>query len=543
MIALLRDNQLLLLFVVVAIGYPLGRVRLAGSTIGVAAVLFAGLAVGALDDELRLPEIVYQLGLVIFVYTVGLSSGPGFVAAFRRRGLQYTAWAGGLLLGAAGLTWLARVALGLEATHAAGLFAGSLTNTPALAGILEYLRDHDAGAAALSEPVVAYSVAYPMGVVGVILAMAVVRRAWRIDYMREAARARDVAAGQRSLENRTVRITSPEAIGRTVRELDQRHRWGVTFGRIQRDGKRHLVTEQTAFQSGDLVSVIGASEDVARAVSFLGEESGEELHLDRKALDYRRIFVSNPAVAGHRLRDLNLPQQYGALVTRVRRGDVELAPHGDTVLELGDRVRVVTARDNMPAVSHFFGDSLRSLSEIDILTFSLGLAAGLLVGVAPIPLPGGLTLKLGQAGGPLVVALLLGALGRTGPLVWGLPYNANLTLRQMGLVLFLAGVGTNAGRAFVTTMSDREGLLIFGAGAAVTMLTALAALWAGYRLLRVPMNVLLGMVAALHTQPAVLGFALEETEDDLPNIGYAAIYPIATIAKIATAQVLIALWT
>lgn len=161
----------------------------------------------------------------------------------------------------------------------------------------------------------------------------------------------------------------------------------------------------------------------------------------------------------------------------------------------------------------------------------------------PIPLPGGLTLKLGQAGGPLVVALALGALGRSGPLVWGLPYNANLPLRQMGLLLFLAGVGTNAGRAFVTTLGDREGLLIFVAGAGVTMLTALAALWAGYRLLRVPMNVLLGMVAALHTQPAVLGFALEETEDDLPSIGYAAIFPIATIAKIAIAQVLIALWT
>lgn len=543
MIALLRDNPLLLLFVVVAIGYPLGRLRVAGSTIGVAAVLFAGLAVGAMSADLRLPEIVYQLGLVIFVYTVGLSSGPGFVASFRRRGLQYTTWAVALLALAAVLVALARAALGLASTHAAGLFAGSLTNTPALAGILEYLRDHHASAAQLSEPVVAYSVAYPMGVVGVILAMVIVRRAWRIDFQREAARAIDVAAGQRNLENRTVRVTNPAAIGRTVRDLDQQHRWGVTFGRIQRAGRRDLVGEQTEFQRGDLVSVIGATPDVAQVVAFLGEESEEELHLDRKALDYRRIFVSNPAVAGHRLRDLNLPQQYGALVTRVRRGDVELAPHGDTVLELGDRVRVVTARDNMATVSRFFGDSLRSLSEIDILTFSLGLAAGLLLGAVPFPFPGGLTLKLGQAGGPLVVALALGALGRTGPFVWGLPYNANLTLRQMGLVLFLAGIGVNSGHDFVMTMGDREGLLIFGAGAAVTMLTALAALWTGYRLLRVPMNVLLGMVAALHTQPAVLGFALEETEDDLPNIGYAAIFPIATIAKIAIAQVLIALWT
>ena len=194
----------------------------------------------------------------------------------------------------------------------------------------------------------------------------------------------------------------------------------------------------------------------------------------------------------------------------------------------------------MDRISRFFGDSYRALSEIDILTFSLGISLGLLVGLIPIPLPGGISFTLGFAGGPLVVALILGALGRTGPLIWSLPYSANLTLRQIGLVMFLAGVGTKAGNAFVTTFAQGGGVALFLAGAVITTLTALATLWVGYRLLKIPMSLLMGMVAGLHTQPAVLGFALEQTENDLPNLGYANMFALAGITKIILAQLLVA---
>jgi putative transport protein len=211
------------------------------------------------------------------------------------------------------------------------------------------------------------------------------------------------------------------------------------------------------------------------------------------------------------------------------------------VLELGDRVRVLTHRERMDAVSGFFGDSYRALSEIDILTFSLGLALGLLLGIVPVPLPGGIVFRLGFAGGPLIMALILGALGRTGPMVWSLPYSANLTLRQIGLVLFLAGVGTRSGYAFVTTFAQGGGILLFAAGAGITCITALATLWVGHKLLKIPLSLLIGMLSGLQTQPAVLGFALEQTGNDLPNIGYATVYPIATIAKIFLAQLLLTL--
>lgn len=540
-VRLLSENPLLLLFVIAAISFPLGRLKFKGVSLGVAAVLFVGLGIGALDPGLKLPEIIYTLGLVIFVYTIGLSSGPGFFASFRRKGVRDNAFAAGLLLFAAGLVVPAARALGLQSTVAAGMFTGALTNTPALAAVLEFIKGSASPAQMeqlLAEPVLGYSVVYPMGVIGVIAVVVLLTRVWRVDYAQDAARVRGMRTAQ-NLVSRTMRITSGEAAGQAIEQLMGRNDWDVIFGRRKHAGELALAGGKTVLEPGDLVSVVGTPEEVERVRTALGEYSDEALELDRTEMDYRRIFVSNPQVAGIRLRDLNIPQQFGALVTRVRRGDVEFLAHDDTTLELGDRVRVVTRRENMDAVSGFFGDSFRALAEIDVLSFSLGLALGILLGQLPIPLPGGIVFKLGTAGGPLVVALILGTRERTGPIVWTLPFNANLTLRQIGLVLFLAGVGTRAGYAFVSTLAQGGGLALFLAGALVTMLTTALAMGIGYKVLKIPMGVLLGIVAGVQTNPAVLGFAVEQTENDLPNLGYATVYPVATILKIILAQALV----
>jgi len=539
----LVDNPLLLLFLVVAIGYPLGRIKVKGVSLGVASVLFAGLAVGAIDRDLKVPEIIYQLGLILFVYTIGLANGRAFFASFRRDGARNSL----LTVGIVGIALLLTVAehaiFEIKPTLTAGMFAGSLTNTPALAGELEYLKEYGPAAdreQTLAEPVVGYSVTYPIGVLGFIVAMFVAQRAWKIDYRHEARRVRDIAESPQQLENRTIRVTHPAATSLPIKDLIKNHGWEVVFGRLRRDGKVEIVTADTHLRVGDLVTVVGTEEDLDRVALFMGAPSDEHIELDRSQLDYRRIFVSEPAVVGHHLRDLKLPDAFGAVVTRVRRGDVEFLPQADTVLEPGDRVRVVAPRNSIPAISRYFGDSYRALSEIDVLTFSLGLALGLLVGALPIPLPGGASLKLGLAGGPLIVALVLGTLDRTGPLVWTIPYSANLTLRQFGLILFLAGVGTRAGYAFVSTVRGGDGIVLLGAGALITFSVALSVFWVGYRLLRIPMGLLIGMAAGLQTQPAALGFALEQSEDELPNLGYAAVFPLATIAKIIAAQVLLA---
>lgn len=546
MIQVLLDNPLLLLFVVTAIGYPLGHIKIKGSSLGVAAVLFVGLAFGSLHPDLKLPEIVYTFGLVLFVYTIGLSSGPAFFASFRRKGLRDNLLIVGGLGLAAGLAVGAFYLLDLKSTLAAGLFTGSMTNTPALAALLEQIKGFappDLVDQMVSEPVVGYSIAYPIGVIGPIMAIFILQRLWHIDYAREAKASPDLGATNQQLLAHTIRVTRADAGHLPVHDLIQQQQWNVIFGRIKRSqDPLTLVKGDTRLMVGDLVTMIGTEEDLAEVTTYLGEPSNERLELDRTEYDFRRMFVSNPRVVGHRLRDLDLPQQFGAIVTRLRRGDVELLVNGDTVLEPGDRVRVLAKPENMAAVSKFFGDSYRALSEIDLLTFSLGVTLGLLLGSIPIPLPGGVTFKLGLAGGPLIVGLILGNQGRTGPLVWAMPYSGNLVLRQIGLILFLAAVGTRSGYAFVNTFAQSGGIYIFLAGAAITCVTAVAVLSLGHYLLKIPMGLLTGLLAGMQTQPAVLGFALEQSENDLPNIGYATVYPIATIAKILLAQLILTIF-
>jgi putative transport protein len=538
MLDLLAENPLLLLFTVAGLGFPLGRLQLRGVSLGVAAVLFAGLAVGALDPRLKLPEMVHLLGLVLFVYAVGLSSGPAFVASLKRDGLRWNGLALTVLLLGAGAALAAARLLHLSGGAAAGLFAGALTNTPALAAVLDAVKHGPLRSAALLEaPVVAYSVAYPMGVAAVVLALALARRLWRPDFAAEASALGAQGLGGEELAGVTVRFerAAPVRLAALLGGEGLR----VTFGRIRRGTSTLVASPEEQLQPGDLVTVVGSPPELQRAIAALGELAEARIDLDRSELDQRRVFVSRPEAAGRRLEDLGL-ERLEATVTRVRRGDAELLPFPGLVLELGDRVRVVARATRMAEVTALFGDSYRGVSELDFFTFALGIALGLLLGTLPIPLPGGLHFTLGVAGGPLAAALLLGTIGRVGPLVFSQPYGANLALRQVGLVLFLAGVGTRAGWSFWTTLGGGGGALLFAAGAGLTFAVAVGALFVGHRLLRIPFSILSGMVAGIHTQPAVLGYAQGQAGNDLPAIGYASVYPAATIAKIVLAQALLA---
>ncbi len=543
MTQLLLDNPVLLLMAVAATGYVVGEIRILGANLGASAVLFAGIAFGALHPEMRLPEVITTIGLVFFLYTIGLSNGPAFFTSFRKKGLRDSLLVVGVIGAAALLTLAVHFALGLNGRVTAGLFAGSLTNTPALAGTVEFLKTNtppEMLEAVLDDPVIGYSIAYPMGVIGMIAAILLAQRWWKIDYGREARELGVPTALDRPLANRTIRVTREEATRAPLHDLVNENRWDVLFGRMKRNDGRVVLADPVDYvEVGALITVIGAPEDVERVTRFFGVLSDEQLVLDRSDYDFRRVFISNPRIAGHRLRDLNLFQQFGAIITRIRRGDVEWLAHDDTTLELGDRVRVVARPDAMSAVSRFLGDSYRALSEINLLTFSLGIMAGLLIGLIPVPVPGGLTFKLGFAGGPLLVGLVLGRIGRTGSLFWHLSYSGNMLLRQIGLVLFFAGVGTRAGYTFVETLGQAGGPAIFLGGIVVTCSSALLMLWTGYRVLGIPMSRLTGMLAGLQTQTAVLSVALDQSRNDLPNAGYATVYPVATIAKIIAAQLLL----
>jgi putative transport protein len=405
------------------------------------------------------------------------------------------------------------------------------------------LRASGASEAVLAEPVIGYSIAYPVGVLGMIFAVLAGRWLWRIDYQAESEKLRGFHLVEQAFFNRTIVVTQPQVTGIPLHQLIDDHGWDILVTRIKRNGTTFLAGANITLELGDLVNALGAPADVDAAMHGLGEASSEQLTYDLSEYDSRRIFVSNPDIAGRRLADLRLPQQYGALVTRVRQGDIDLLADGNTVLELGDRVRVVAKRDELPKLTKLFGDSYKALSEINLLSFGVGAMLGLLIGLVPIPLPGGLTLELGYAGGPLLVALILGALRRTGPIVWTLPYSANLTLRQFGLTLLLAGIGVRSGYTFFSTLAQSGGVVIFLAGAGITLVVAFLTLWLGYKVLKIPYPMLTGMLAALQTQPAVLGFSLEQSKNEIPNIGYALVFPIATISKIVLAQLLYQLLT
>ena len=540
MIELLKEQPLLLLFLVAAIGYPLGLIRVAGSSLGVAAVLFVGLAFGALDPDLRVPPVIYELGLMLFVYTIGLSSGPGFFRAFKSGGLRYNLLVGGMLLFAAAMAVALSLGFKLPAAEVAGLFAGGLTNTPALAGVVEALKLNGASEAAQAQPVVGYSIAYPMGVLGVILVIQILTRLFKVDYGREARQLKEMGGSAEDIVNMTLRVTRTDIAGVSVGELVKGKEWHALFSRLRRGEEEFLVKASTTLCSGDLVSVIGTEADILPVVAFLGERASDvALGDDRGTYDYRRVFVSNHQLFGRHLSELNITERLGALVTRVRRGDLDLLATASTVLEPGDRVRVVAPRDRMRDVSKFFGDSYKALSEIDILSFSLGLVIGVLLGQVPVPLPGGGVFRLGNAGGPLVVAIILGWRERTGPLVWTIPYSANLTLRQIGIVMFLAGVGTRSGYAFFQTLAGANGLPLFLGGLLITCGTAVVALVIGHKVMKIPFSLLIGMVSGMQTQPALLTFSAQQTGNDVPNMGYASVYPVAMVLKIILAQVIL----
>ncbi|MGV3617579.1 MAG: aspartate:alanine exchanger family transporter [Fimbriimonas sp.] len=538
MVETLASNPLLLLFVVCAIGYPLGRIRIGGASLGTASVLFVGIAFGAVDPSLRLPDIVYLAGLALFIYTIGLSSAPGFFGAFNRRGLRDTLLALGVLLAAGVMDYLLARRLGMPGAVASAMYSGSFTNASGLAGVIESVKAAGGDTLALSAPVVGYSLAYPIGIVGPMIVMLVARRLSGVDYRAEAMTIPSFRRSQQKLEVRTIEVTRPEVARWTVADLAKTQAEDVVLGRVSRHGETMLASGDLRFELGDLVVATGPAGGLDRLTECLGRASDVTLHLDRSDFDVRRVFVSNPDIVGRPLRDLAIPQRIGATITRVRRGDVDLVPSGDTKFELGDRVRVLTRRENMGEVSRFFGDSYKALSEVDFLAVSLGIAVGLLLGLVPIPLPGGITFRLGFAGGPLVVALILGRLGRTGSIVWNLPYSASLTLRQLGLILFAAGIGTRAGYDFYHTLSEGRGLEVFASGALLTFGAGALMFIVGHRLLRIPMNHLLGLYAGAQTQPVVLGFAVDQTKNELPNAGYATIFPLATIFKILVAQVL-----
>jgi putative transport protein len=521
----LEGSVLLRLFLVIALGYLLGDLKLPGGfRFGVAAVLFVGLAFGAWSPGLRLPEEIQSLGLVLFVYCIGLQAAAGFFRSLQRDGLPLNgAVMLALLAAAAGFWALARAGI-VPRELAAGLFCGSLTNTLALGAATEAAAHAGRPAGVVDQIVLGYGVAYPLAVLAVLLL---------IQWLSSRPAPGPAADAGEAPVSMTIEVERSAAAGGVM------GRHGVVLTRVRGpDGSVQLVTPATPLPVGALVVAVGARSRLAAAAAELGRESTTALHEDRAGYEIRRYLVSNPAIVGRRLGDLGV-EAAGGVVSRVRRGDVDLPVSGGMVLQLGDRVRVVSTRARQAELTRFFGDSLTTASEMGYLSFALGIVAGLALGQIPVPVPGlDQPLRLGAAGGALVAALLLGRLGRTGPFIWQITYGANLTLRHLGMLLFLACVGVKAGGGLVALLqADGLKLLLLSLAA---VLGAHAVLLAALRLAgRRAIPTVLGVMCGFQTQPAALSLAAERTDVGGLHTAYATVYPLALVGKIVLAQLLL----
>ncbi len=531
------EEALFYLFLAAAFGSFLGNLKFRGNSLGVATVLFVGLAIGAARPEVKIPDVLKLLGLSIFVYSIGLSSGQAFFRSMKSRG------AANMILAILSLSilsicvGLSAVFFGFNAAGAAGLLAGITTNTPALAGLLDAIQTRGgADVEAMSNSaVVGYSISYPMGILGLMIAVALMRRLLRVDYAAETqALGSEFPSGQ-PIVNNTVQVTQAAVVGITLREFTRQKGSNVIFGRLRRNQNNSLCYYDMVFQSGDLISITGEIPEVERVSALLGHTVEQDLSDDHTVFLMRRIVVSNPKVAGKTIASLNLTEQYQVVLTRLRRGDIDSLIHPGTILELGDRIRVLARENDLKDLEKVFGDSYEHLSHIDLLSFGLGMGLGILLGSVEMVLPGGILFSLGFAGGPLVAGLLLSYLRRSGPILWTLPYSANLTLRQIGLMLMLAAIGINSGATFLATMLSPVGPLMLFSGALVSILGGVAILLIGYKVLKIPFVLLSGMISH---HPANLDFANNLAENKIPTYGYALVYPLLLIGKIVFVQML-----
>lgn len=522
----LEAQPLLSMFLVIAVGYAVGAVNLRGFNLGIGAVLFVGLGAGMLAPAAAPPALLGSLGLVMFVYGIGIQYGRQFFAGLTTPfGLKVNALALASHLVALGVCFLAYRLFAIKPDYLAGLFAGALTSTPALQAAI--------GAAGNNDPALGYSVAYPFGLIAPILCLY---------FANVLLKPKLEAASGTGLEIREIELHNPEMIGHPLSDLTSRLPSGVQVVVVRQAGRNRVPAPEILLAEKDVLALAGDSEEaLEKAGLLIGKSADGRISKDRDDLDYFRLFVSKSSVVGVRLEDLRIPGVSEFTILHVRRGDADLLPRPDIVLEYGDRVGLMVKREERDAARKHFGDSIKGTAEFSYISLGTGMALGVLLGILPIPVPGLGTLSLGVAGGPLVVALILNRLGRTGKLVWTMPVSAVLTLRNFGLTIFLAQIGMVSGPKFVATV-QQLGPLFLAVGAAIILLPVIFNLLVGHFLLRLRFDDLLGANAGgVGGNPAILAFASKLVPTDRTDITYAMTFPAATITKIILVQVMLAI--
>lgn len=528
---------------VCVVGMALGSLKFRGIGLGTAGVLFAGILVGhfgkAIDHHTL--EFVKEFGLILFVFTIGLQLGPGFFAALREQGVKLNLLAAGIVisgaLGAPLIGWLA----GFDAAAVLGIFSGASTNTPSLGAGTQTLSTLPGIAPdRLTLPALAYAVTYPMAIAGIIGTMLFLKQIFRIDVSREAA---DFAARSRRkvepLERRTLVVTNPNLEGVRLDAIPGRLEAGITISRVRHGGETHAATDAATIHCEDRLTVIGPRAGIDQFERVVGYRSDEDLVLAESGINFRRVVVTDPRVLGKTVSELDLDERFAVVVTRVTRADIEMSAVPGLRLQFGDMVQIVGRDADLDKAAAVLGNSLKELNETHFIPLFMGIALGIVLGTLPIAFPGiPQPIRLGLAGGPLIVALLLGRIGRIGRVVWHMPVNTNLAFREFGIALFFAAVGLSAGAKFFVTVFSPTGLQWLLAGVCVTILPLLVAGIFARVVWKMNFMDLSGLLAGSMTDPPALAFASNVAGSDAPTVAYATVYPLTTLLRILSAQML-----
>jgi len=530
----LAGQEMLVLFAILAIGTWIGQLSFRGISLGAAGVLFTALLFGHFG--LSVPKPVMDLGLLLFVYAVGLQAGPRFFRTFRRHGIQFVVIALVTVGVGALATYAVQQWLGLSYDLAAGLYAGALTCTPALAAAIDMVGRFAPGN---SGPVsVGYGISYPFSMIGVVLLIQFLPRILKRDLRKEETRwSVEKESESPGLQSRQYLVTNPNCAGKTVSEVNPHRMTLANISRIKHRDQVFAASPGRILYLGDVVMVVGTPEELDKMQFILGEETHERMDVNADVLSLD-VEVTAGSLTGRRLAEMRVWERYTVVITRIRRQGLEIAPTGNVTLEMGDNIRVVGDKEAVETFANLVHGSPRRAEETNMLPFLAGLLLGIVVGLIPINLPNGVQVRLGMAGGAFLVSLIVGHFGGLGPLRLYVPAAAKNLARELGLMLFLAGAGASAGSNFVQILGQ-QGLSLLVGGALITICSVLAGLLVmhlGYR-----MNLLatMGALSACMTNPPGLGAANSQTESDLPTLSYASAYPVALIFKILLAQLLV----
>ena len=539
------------LALVAVVGLWIGNVKIRGVGFGIGGVLFGGIIVGHFVDQagvtLSSPMLhfIQEFGLILFVYTIGIQVGPGFFASLRVSGLRLNLFAILIVILGGLVTAVLHKLFNIPLPVVLGIFSGAVTNTPALGAGQQILRDLGVPFEVVDQMGMSYAMAYPFGICGILLTMWLVRLFFRINVEKEAQQFEESSGnGHAHLHTINVRVENPNLHQMAIQDVPMLNSDNIVCSRLKRGELLMVPAPGTLIQAGDLLHLVGRPEDLHNAQLVIGQEVATSLSTRGTDLKVERVVVTNEKVLGKKIRDLHVKQRYDVVISRLNRAGVELVASSSASLQFGDILNLVGRPEAIDAVAAELGNAQQKLQQVQMLPVFIGIGLGVLLGSIPLFIPGfPAALKLGLAGGPLIMALILGRIGSIGKLYWFMPPSANLALRELGIVLFLAVVGLKSGGDFVATLTQGDGLSWIAYGIFITAIPLLTVGVLARMLAKMNYLTLCGMLAGSMTDPPALAFANNlHATSGAAALSYATVYPLVMFLRIITPQLLAVLF-